>query len=132
MFSTLTNLALRHPRRMAALTVVFFIAAGIFGGPAAGMLKARNGFQDPSSPSAREQQMIQNATGAEDAPGVMVLVKAPPSSPRVKAVGRIVAQVPGVASVTLPPTLAVRPRPLAVDLTRRPQLAGGRQPALAL
>jgi uncharacterized membrane protein YdfJ with MMPL/SSD domain len=102
-FASLTNLALRHPRRTAALTLVFFIAAGVYGGPAASLLNARNGFVAPSSPSAREQQAIERATGAEDGPGVLALVSAPPSSPTVAAVARTIAGVRGVAAVTPPP-----------------------------
>jgi RND superfamily putative drug exporter len=88
---------------MAVLTLVFFIAAGVYGGPAAGLLKARNGFVAPSSPSARERQAIERATGAEDGPGVLALVSAPPSSPEVAATARAIAAVPGVAAVTSPP-----------------------------
>ena len=77
MLTALTDLALRHPRRMAVLTLVFFIAAGVYGGPAAGLLNARNGFVAPSSPSARAQQAIERATGAEDSPGVLALVSIP-------------------------------------------------------
>jgi RND superfamily putative drug exporter len=101
--TSLTNIALRHPRRIAALTVVFFIAAGVFGGPTAGLLKARNAFQDPSSPSAQEQKAIEHATGAEDGPGVLALVSAPPASPLVAETARTIAAVPGVARVTVPP-----------------------------
>src|SRR5579863_2712291 len=99
----LTNLALRHPRRMAVLTLAFFIAAGVYGGAAAGLLKARNSFAAPSSPSAREQRAIERATGAEAGAGVLALVSAPPSSPAVAAVVRTIAAVPGVAAVTPPP-----------------------------
>lgn len=103
MFTSLTNLALRHPRRMALTALVFFIAAGLYGGPAAGLLNARNSFVAPSSPSAREQQAIKRATGAEDGSGVLALVSAPPSSPAVAAVARTIAAVPGVAAVMPPP-----------------------------
>jgi uncharacterized membrane protein YdfJ with MMPL/SSD domain len=102
-FTSLTNLALRHPRRMAVLTLVFFVAAGVYGGPAAGLLNARNAFVAPSSPSAREQQTVERATGAEGDQGVLALVSAPPSSPSVAAAARTIARVPGVAAVTPPP-----------------------------
>lgn len=103
MFTWLSDLALSHPRRMAVVTLVFFIAAGVYGGPAAGLLNARNSFVAPSSPSAREQQVIERATGAEDSPGVLALVGARPSSPAVAGDARTIAAVPGVASVTAPP-----------------------------
>jgi uncharacterized membrane protein YdfJ with MMPL/SSD domain len=102
-FASLTNLALRHPRRMAILTLALFIAAGVYGGPAAGLLNARNSFVASSSPSAREQRAVERATGAEDGPGVLALVSAPPSSPVVAAVTQAIAGVPGVAAVTPPP-----------------------------
>jgi RND superfamily putative drug exporter len=104
MFTSLTNLAVRHPRRMAVLTLALFVAAGVYGGPAAGLLKARNGFAAPSSPSAEEQRMIERATGAEDGAGVLALLTAPPSSPAVTSAARTIAAVPGVAAVTRPPT----------------------------
>ena len=113
MLTSLTNLALRHPRRIAVAALVFFIAAGVYGGPAAGLLNARNSFVAPSSPSAREQQAIRRATGAEDGSGVLALVSAPPSSPAVAAVAATIAAVPGVAAVTPPPAgLASRHSPL--------------------
>jgi RND superfamily putative drug exporter len=88
---------------MAILTVVFMIAAGVYGGPAAGLLNARNGFAAPSSPSARAQAAIEHATRAEDGAGVLALVSAPPSSPDVAATARTIAAVAGVATVTSPP-----------------------------
>ncbi len=102
--TSLTNLAVRHPRRMAVLTLVFFIGAGVYGGPAAGMLNARNSFAAPSSPSARAQKAIERATGTEDGPGVLALVSAPPSSSEVAVAARTIAAVPGVARVATPPT----------------------------
>ena len=102
MCTSLTNLALRHPRRVAVVTLGFFIAAGVYGGPAAGVLNARNSFVAACSPSAREQRAIERATGAEGGAGVLALVSAPPSSLAVAAVARTIAAVPGVAAVTPP------------------------------
>jgi RND superfamily putative drug exporter len=82
---------------------MFFIAAGLYGGSASTLLNARNSFGSSSSPSAREQQAIERATGAEDSPGVLALVAASPSSPKVAAIARTIAAVPGVATVTPPP-----------------------------
>ncbi|MHB8691132.1 MAG: MMPL family transporter [Solirubrobacteraceae bacterium] len=106
MLSSLAKLAVRRPRRVAALSVVLFLAFGVIGGPAAGMLKARNGFQDPNSPSARQLSAVERATGAEPSAGVLALVKAPPSSPEVRFVAHTIAAVPGVASVIAPPPQA--------------------------
>ena len=99
MFSSLANLSLRRPRQIAASALVFLLVAGVVGGPAAGMLNARNSFQDPSSEAARSQALIQGATGDEPQPGVLALVSAPPLSPAVASVARTIATVPGVASV---------------------------------
>jgi uncharacterized membrane protein YdfJ with MMPL/SSD domain len=103
MFSKLSALALRRPRQVAIGALVAFIAAGLFGGPAAGMLKARNSFADPSSQSSLELKAVERASGAEDSPGVLALVQAPPATPQVASTARVIAAVPGVASVQVPP-----------------------------
>jgi len=107
---------------MAALVVVAFIAAGVYGGPAAGLLKARNAFVAPSSPSARAQQTIERATGAEDGPGVLALVSESPASPTVAAVARTIRAVPGVAAVTTPPPGAAAGRSPLVSRDGRSSL----------
>jgi RND superfamily putative drug exporter len=66
------------------------------------LLKARNGFQDPSSQAARSQRLIEAATGAEPRAGVLALVSAPSSSPAVAAAARALAADPAVASVATP------------------------------
>ncbi len=104
MLSSLSQLALRHPRRVAVAALVFLVVAGVLGGPTAGLLNARNSFQDPASQSARAEKLIQQATAHESTPGVLALVSAPPSSPAVASVARAIAAVPGVASVTSPAT----------------------------
>ncbi len=102
MLGALASLAIRHPRRMALVALAAFAVAGLFGATAIGLLNARNPFTDPSSPSARAEQLIQRATGAEVSPGVLALVSAPPGSPAVTSVARAIARVPGVAGVTAP------------------------------
>jgi len=104
MLGKLAHLALEHPRRVAAVSLVAVIVGGIFGAPAAGMLKARNSFADPSSQSARELKAVERTTGAEDSPGVLALVDARPSSPQVASTARVIAALGGVASVEVPPT----------------------------
>ena len=103
MFSSLANLALRSPRRVAALSVVSFIFAGVIGGPAAGMLNARSSFAAPSSQSSLQMRTIERATGEEPSPGMLALVKAPPSSPVVTSLAHAIAGVNGVARVATPP-----------------------------
>ena len=79
MLTRIGNLGVQHPRRTAAAALLFFVIALFAGGPAAGLLKARNGFQDPSSQAARSQRLIEGATGAEPHAGVLALVSAAPS-----------------------------------------------------
>jgi uncharacterized membrane protein YdfJ with MMPL/SSD domain len=102
MFSSLASLSVRHPRRAAVVALILFVVGAVFGGPAAGLLKARNGFQDPGSESARAQRAIERAGGAEPSAGVLALVSAPPSSSAVASVARAIAAVPGVATVSAP------------------------------
>jgi uncharacterized membrane protein YdfJ with MMPL/SSD domain len=110
MLSALADLASRHPRRMALTSLVVFVVAGVLGGPAAGLFKAQNAFQDPNSGSARAERLLKRLTGAETSPGVLVIVAAPPGSPAVASVARAIAGQPDVAAVAAPP--AGRPSPL--------------------
>jgi uncharacterized membrane protein YdfJ with MMPL/SSD domain len=102
MLNSLSNIALRRPRRVAIAALVFLLIAGVVGGPTAGLLNARNTFQDPSSASTRAQALIERATGAESHAGVLALVNAPPASAAVASAARTLAAVPGVASVATP------------------------------
>ncbi len=102
MLRALANAAIRHPRRMALLALVVFALAGAFGATAVTLLNARNPFSDPSSPSARAEALLQQATGQEASPGVVALVTAPPGSPAVTSAARAIAGVPGVAAVAAP------------------------------
>src|SRR5215469_13424141 len=102
MLTALARMSLRAPRRLAAAALVVFLALAVVGGPTAGLLKDRNSFQDPSSQAAHAEQAIQRATGSESTPGVMALVDAPPSSPKVAAIAHLIAGVPGVAAVATP------------------------------
>ncbi len=102
MLSRLADLAVNHPRRMALLALLAVIIAGVLGGPAAGMLKAKNPFSDPKSGSARAQIAVERATGAETSPGVIAVVAAPPASPATASAARAIAAVAGVASVAAP------------------------------
>lgn len=102
MYTSLARTAARKPKLIAVLALIVFIGAGVFGGPATTLLNAANSFQAPSSPSSREQALIQRVTGAEPTPGVLALVPAPPSAQSVRQTARTIAQVPGVARVNPP------------------------------
>ena len=88
MLGGVAGMAIRHPRRMAGYALAVFVVAGVFGGPALGLLNATNPFSDPSSASFRAEAAIQRATGEEASPGVLALVPAPPGSPAVTSVTR--------------------------------------------
>ena len=102
MLSRLADMAVAHPRRMALMALLVVIVAGVFGGPAAGMLKAQNAFRDPKSDSTLAAIAVERATGAESSPGVLAVVAAPPGSPAVASAARAIAGVPGVVSVAAP------------------------------
>jgi uncharacterized membrane protein YdfJ with MMPL/SSD domain len=110
MLSSLADLASGNPRRMALTSLAVFVVAGVLGGPAAGLFKAQNAFQDPRSASARAERLLKRLTGAETSPGVLVIVAAPPGSPAVAAVASAISRQPDVATVASP--TAVRSSPL--------------------
>ncbi len=102
MLGSLASTVTRHPRRMALTALLVFVVAGVFGGPAAGLFKAQNPFQDPNSESARAERLLKRVTGREIAPGVLVVVAAPPGSPAVSSVASTIARQPDVAAVATP------------------------------
>jgi RND superfamily putative drug exporter len=110
MLSRLARLAWRHPRRMALGALLVFAVTGVLGGPAAGMFKAQNAFEDPHSDSARAERLMERLTGRESAPGVLALVAAPPAGAAVASVTRTIARQPDVAAVSAP--APGRPSPL--------------------
>jgi RND superfamily putative drug exporter len=87
---------------MAIGALIVFAIAGVFGGPAAGAFKAQNAFANPSSDSARAEALLKRVTGEEIAPGIQVLVHAPPGSPQVLAVRHAVGRLSDVGEVGLP------------------------------
>jgi len=91
--------SVRHPRRIALLAVIFFLVAGVIGGPAAGLLKARNGFEDPSSQAAAARKQIERATGVEPTAGVIALVHGAPAGPAVASAAATLRADSGVARV---------------------------------
>jgi len=102
MYASVARVASRRPRTIAAFALILFIAFAAFGGPATTLLNASNGFQDPSSPSAREQAAVQRLTGVEPTAGVLALVPASPASAELARTARVIAAVPGVARVVSP------------------------------
>jgi uncharacterized membrane protein YdfJ with MMPL/SSD domain len=122
----LTSLAARigsRPRRSLAITLVFVIVAGIIGGPLAGSLKSSGGFAPPNSDSQVAQRTVQDATGREESPGIVLLV-ATPQGPRADAaqvagVDRKLSRIPGVAVTASPAAVARDGRQVLVTGTLR-------------
>lgn len=76
MFSALARLANHRPWRVLVLTVFGFVAAGIIGGPVAGLLNSDNdSFADRDTDSAHAVQRIEKATGQNASPNIVVLMK---------------------------------------------------------
>ncbi|AXT86115.1 hypothetical protein C6I20_13575 [Aeromicrobium sp. A1-2] len=75
MFTALSRLANTHPRRVLGATVLFFVVAGALGGPVAGLLNNDNdSFSDTGATSARAITQIEQASGQDASPSVIVLV----------------------------------------------------------
>ncbi|WP_082582305.1 MMPL family transporter [Aeromicrobium sp. Root236] len=75
MFSALGRLANTHPRRVLGVTVLFFVIAGVLGGPVAGLLNSDNdSFSDTGAASAQAINQIEKAAGQDAAPSLIALV----------------------------------------------------------
>ncbi len=113
MLAKLADAGVRRPRRIAVIAVLAVIVAGVVGGPAPGVLKARNDFEDPGSQAASARQQLERATRAEPEAGVLALVEAPPASAAAAAAARTLRADRDVAGVvtyaqTHDPALASR------------------------
>ncbi|MET7620409.1 MMPL family transporter [Streptomyces sp. NPDC005408] len=88
MFGRISELALRRGRLVLTLTVVAVVAMGAIGFGAFGKLLG-GGFEDPSAPSARAQQLIDEKFGGES--NLVLLVRADDGgvgSPAAERAGR--------------------------------------------
>jgi RND superfamily putative drug exporter len=75
MFSALGRLANTHPRRVLGVTVLFFVIAGVLGGPVAGLLNSDNdSFSDTGATSAQAIEQIEKAAGQDASPSLIALV----------------------------------------------------------
>jgi uncharacterized membrane protein YdfJ with MMPL/SSD domain len=99
MLARATSHGVRHPRRTAAIALLFVLVAAVVGGPVASKLNVRNAFEDPSSQSARARTQIEHATGIESSAGVIALVHAAPLSAAASAAARTLSSDPAVAHV---------------------------------
>lgn len=75
MFTALSNLATTRPKRVLAVTVLFFVIAGALGGPVAGLLNTDgDSFSDTGAASAQAIRQVERASGLKAAPDIVVLV----------------------------------------------------------
>jgi uncharacterized membrane protein YdfJ with MMPL/SSD domain len=101
----LTARIARHPRRALLGALAFLLVAIVLGGPIFGVLEEGDGFVARDAESARAEEAVERASGAEAAPGVVALVR--PGGPvasdageqRLEEVARELGAVPGIASV---------------------------------
>ena len=120
MFTSLAALIGSRPRRALAAVLLFVLAAGAIGGTVADRLDAGgDGFAPADSDSVRAVERLENATGHEPSPGVVLLVETPDgvagSADRIAEVVALLEQSEGVASVVAPDPAApeaggLRPR----------------------
>lgn len=104
MISALADRTTARPKRTLLLVVLFVAVAGVFGGPIAGSLETAGGFTATESGSARADERIEAATGAQPAPGVVALLSTPAAVERAADVRAALAQQPGIVSVSETPT----------------------------
>src|SRR3954453_8406948 len=97
MVGMLTSRIAARPRRTLIAVLLFVVLAAAVGGQVAGALSSSGGFVAPGADSEVAVDRIEQATGVEPGPGLVLLVD-DPSPARVAAVERELAHVPGVAS----------------------------------
>lgn len=77
MFAALARLANTHAKRVLGVTALFFVVAGLLGGPVAGMLNTDNdSFSDTGAQSAQAIAAVESATGQKASPDLIVLMDA--------------------------------------------------------
>ncbi len=75
MFAALARLANTHPRRVLAVTVLFFAVAGALGGPVASLLNTDNdSFSDTGAESAAALTRIEMASGEKATPDIIAVL----------------------------------------------------------
>jgi len=75
MFTALSHLANSRPRRVLVATAVFFVVAGVFGGPVAGMLNTdSDSFSDTGASSAEAVRQVEQASGRRAVPDVIAMM----------------------------------------------------------
>jgi uncharacterized membrane protein YdfJ with MMPL/SSD domain len=100
----LARLIFRRRRVVLAVTVVFILFAGAFGGPVVGLLDSDDDFEDHGAESVLARNAVEQATGRSASPDMVVLVRlgAPIDSAQAEAkIARVADALddPGVAEV---------------------------------
>jgi RND superfamily putative drug exporter len=103
MLHRLADIALRRPKRIMLLTLAAFAVAVVFGGPVAGLLSSDEEFTDPGSESQVAAQRLDDLTGEDRSPGVVVLVRGDDPAARVPALRAELDRDPGVSRTTAGP-----------------------------
>ena len=100
MLGALADAISRRPRRLLVLVLLFAAVAGVVGGPVPGVLvDSTTSFEDPSSQSVQARHLLEGASGVDDAPDVVLLIRnATPA--RIAAARSALAGAPAVAVVS--------------------------------
>ena len=105
---TVTAALARHPWRTLLAVIAFVVLAGGIGGGVAGSLNSGGGFVSTDAESSRAEQRIEDLTGQQGVPGVVLLVDTDggtaANADRLRDLQRRLAAESGVASVASPIT----------------------------
>ena len=101
MLSKLSDKVSSAPKRALIAVFAFVLVAGVVGGPVAGALEDSGGFAAEDSGSFLADKQIEDATGAQASPGIVLLVD-DPNPERVDALTSDLAAEEGVAEVFPP------------------------------
>jgi RND superfamily putative drug exporter len=99
-----STIVVDHPWRVVIAGLLFLAAAGIFGGPVAGLLQG-GGFQDPRAESVLAGDRLRAATGVNGDFSVIALLRldqaidSPSSQAEIESVNRTLAADPKVVRV---------------------------------
>lgn len=99
MLSRLADLIGQHPKRALIAVLAFVLIAGALGGPVAGALDASGGFSAKDADSAVAIERIEQATGRQASPGVVLLVD-DPTDGRLADLAAELSAEPGIATAT--------------------------------
>jgi uncharacterized membrane protein YdfJ with MMPL/SSD domain len=100
MLGALADAISRRPRRLLVLVLVFAAVAGVVGGPVPAVLvDSTTSFEDPSSQSVQARHLLEGASGVDDAPDVVLLIRNATAA-RIAAARSALAGDPVVAVVS--------------------------------